>query len=198
MTTHQLLRNQRFATPPLASRRLACGRDGHVAEWLRSGLQIRVPEFDSRRGLHFLSLEDPFMNIPAGFEPFSRKSPVTEPWEPIFAKRTPEAVVLAVRLAKAHTNSRGFAHGGFISALADQAMGSSLVLTSLDTEKQSAITVSLSVDFIGSAKIGQWVEFTTTFIKAGSTLCFTQCFVSADHIPVARANATFRVVELTA
>jgi hypothetical protein len=29
------------------------GKDGHVAEWLRSGLQIRVPEFDSRRGLHF-------------------------------------------------------------------------------------------------------------------------------------------------
>ena len=25
---------------------------GHVAEWLRSGLQIRVPRFNSGRGLH--------------------------------------------------------------------------------------------------------------------------------------------------
>jgi len=137
------------------------------------------------------------MDVPAGFEPFSRKSPVTEPWEPIYAKRTAEAVVLAVRLAQAHTNTRGVAHGGFISALADQAMGSSLVVTKLNPEEQTAITINLSVDFVGTAKIGQWVEFTTTFIKPGSTLCFTQCFVTADGVPCARANATFRVVERT-
>jgi uncharacterized protein (TIGR00369 family) len=139
-----------------------------------------------------------FMEIPAGFEPFSRMSPVTEPWAPIYARRTSEAVVLAVRLAEAHTNSRGVAHGGFISTLADQAMGSSLVAINLDPEKQTAITVNLSVDFVGSAKVGQWVEFTTTFIKVGSTICFTQCFVTADGAPVARANATFRVVERAA
>jgi hypothetical protein len=28
---------------------------GHVAEWLRSGLQIRAPRFDSGRGLHSLA-----------------------------------------------------------------------------------------------------------------------------------------------
>ncbi len=133
------------------------------------------------------------MDVPSGFEPFYRKSPVTEPWEPIYCKKTPEAVVLAVRLAKAHTNGRGFAHGGFISALADNAMGHSLV-NHLKDDTKSAITVSLSVDFLGVANIGQWVEFTTSFIKAGSTLCFTQCFVTADGVPCARANATFRVV----
>jgi hypothetical protein len=26
--------------------------DGHVAEWLRSGLQNRLPRFNSGRGLH--------------------------------------------------------------------------------------------------------------------------------------------------
>lgn len=135
-------------------------------------------------------------DTPAGFEPFYRKSPVTEPWEPIFCKKTAEAVILAVRLAKAHTNARGFAHGGFISALADNAMGHSLV-TKLDPETKSAITVNLAVDFLGSAQVGQWVEFTTTFIKTGGTLCFTQCFVTADGTPVARANAVFRVVERT-
>jgi uncharacterized protein (TIGR00369 family) len=138
------------------------------------------------------------MDVPAGFEPFHRKSPVTEPWEPIYCKRTAEALVIGVRLAKAHTNGRGFAHGGFISALADNAMGHSLVTTKLDWEKKSAITVSLAVDFLGTANIGQWVEFTTTFVKAGSTLCFTQCFVTADGVPCARANAVFRVVDRTA
>ena len=53
-------------------------------------------------------LEDFSMNVPEGFEPFPRKSPVTEPWEPIYCKRTPEAVILAVRLAKAHTEGYGW------------------------------------------------------------------------------------------
>jgi hypothetical protein len=29
-------------------------RNGHVAEWLRNGLQNRVPRFNSGRGLHFI------------------------------------------------------------------------------------------------------------------------------------------------
>jgi hypothetical protein len=29
--------------------------DGHVAEWLRSGLQNRLPRFNSGRGLHHLA-----------------------------------------------------------------------------------------------------------------------------------------------
>ena len=31
-------------------------------------------------------------------------------------------------------------------------------------------------------------------IKTGSTICFAQCFVKADDVVIARANATFRVV----
>lgn len=188
----QLLCNHPFATPPprpavKLAVRMATWRSGYVADCksaypssilgVASNFPGRIP-----------------MDIPAGFEPLLRKSPVTEPWEPIYSRKTPEAVVLAVRLARAHTNARGFAHGGFISTLADNAMGYSLI-TRLDPIRQSAITVNLNVDFIGSAQIGQWVEFTTAFMKTGSTLCFTQCFVTADGAPVARANATFRVVE---
>jgi hypothetical protein len=32
--------------------------------------------------------------------------------EPIYAKTTPDAVIIALRIAEAHTNSRGLAHGG--------------------------------------------------------------------------------------
>ena len=39
-------------------------------------------------------------NIPDGFEPLSRKSPLTEPWEPIYAKKTERAVIIGLRLAR--------------------------------------------------------------------------------------------------
>ena len=62
-------------------------------------------------------------DIPDGFEPHFRKSPLTDPWEPLYSKRTDKAVIIGLRLAKPHTNGRGLIHGGLIAALADNAMG---------------------------------------------------------------------------
>src|SRR5215218_755155 len=61
--------------------------------------------------------------IPEGFERHTRRSPLTDPWEPLYSKRTDKAVILGLRLAKPHTNGRGLIHGGLIAALADNAMG---------------------------------------------------------------------------
>jgi uncharacterized protein (TIGR00369 family) len=133
---------------------------------------------------------------PVGFAPHDRKSPVTEPWEPIYSRKAQGAVVLGLRAGRAHTNSRGFVHGGLISALADNAMGLSCARTL--GEVSNLVTVNLTVDFLGSALEGQWLEFDTVFVKPGSTLCFTQAFVTADGQPCARANAVFRVVRKAA
>ena len=129
---------------------------------------------------------------PVGFAPHDRKSPVTEPWEPIYARKAQGAVVLGLRAGRAHTNSRGFVHGGLISALADNAMG--LTCARKLGDAASLVTVNLTLDFLGSAFAGQWLEFDTVFVKPGGTLSFTQAFVTADGQPCARANAVFRVV----
>lgn len=131
-------------------------------------------------------------DVPAGFAPHSRKSPLTDPWEPLYSRIADETVVLALRAGPAHTNSRGFVHGGLISALADNAMGLSCARRLGDVA--SLVTVNLNVDFLGSALTGQWLEFDTVFVRPGSTLCFAQAFVTADGQPCARANAVFRVV----
>jgi uncharacterized protein (TIGR00369 family) len=130
--------------------------------------------------------------IPAGFEPQSRRSPLTDPWEPIYSKQTPDALILGLRLATPHTNARGFVHGGLIAALADKAMGHSCGHKMGGAH--SLVTVSMSIDFISSAQIGQWLTVETEVIKTGGTLCFAQCFVTADDAVIARANGTFRVV----
>jgi acyl-coenzyme A thioesterase PaaI-like protein len=106
-------------------------------------------------------------DIPEGFERQTRRSPLTDPWEPIYSKQTPDAIILGLRLATPHTNARGFVHGGLIAALTDKAM----------------------------AQIGQWLTVETDVIKTGGTLCFAQCLVTADGATIARANGTFRVVK---
>jgi len=131
--------------------------------------------------------------IPEGFEQQTRQSPLTDPWEPIYSRQTPDALILGLRLAKPHTNARGFAHGGLIAALTDKAMGHSCAHKMGGTH--SLVTVGMSIDFISSAQIGQWLTVDTDVIKTGSTLCFAQCFVTADGVVIARANGTFRVVK---
>jgi uncharacterized protein (TIGR00369 family) len=131
-------------------------------------------------------------SIPDGFERHYRRSGLTDPWEPLYSRATDRAVVIGLRAAEAHANSRGFVHGGLISALADNAMGLSC---GKGLEGASGlVTVSLNVDFIGSAQAGQWLTFETEFVRAGRTLCFAQCFVTADGDICARASATFRVL----
>ena len=130
--------------------------------------------------------------VPAGFEPHFRKSPLTDPWEPLYSKKTDNAVILGFRAAVAHTNSRGFVHGGLLSALADNAMGLSCAQQHEDVS--GLVTVNLSVDFLGTAKLGQWIELETRFSKTGRTLDFAQCFITADGTVCVRANATFRVL----
>jgi len=130
--------------------------------------------------------------VPEGFQRHYRQSPLTDPWEPLFSRKTDRAVILGVRIAERHCNSRGFAHGGLISALADNAMGLSCGVVSGHTG--GFVTVNLSLDFLAAAKSGQWLEVDTGFVQVGGTLCFTQAFVTADGEACARANAVFRVV----
>jgi uncharacterized protein (TIGR00369 family) len=127
---------------------------------------------------------------PPGFAPHTRHSPLTAPWEPIHSLTTDHAVHVGLRLRSAHANSRGIAHGGLIAALADNAMGLSCGLGL--PQGTSLLTVSLSVDYVGIARLGQWLQVDTTFVKMGGTLCFAQSFVRADGFDCARANATFR------
>ncbi|MDB5626211.1 MAG: thioesterase [Tardiphaga sp.] len=133
------------------------------------------------------------MDVPEGFVRHTRSSPLTEPWEPIYAKRSDSAVILALRLAKPHTNSRGMVHGGLIAALADNAMGLSCGVK-IDSGGTRLVTVSLAVDYLGTAQTGQWLTIEPDVVKTGRTLCFAQCLIKADGEVVARANGTFKLV----
>ena len=130
-------------------------------------------------------------DIPDGFTRHTRSSPLTEPWEPIYSKATDRAVLIGLRLARPHTNSRGMAHGGLITSLADNAMGHSCGLVLGGGAR--LLTVNLSVDFVGSAQVGQWLQVDSEVIKTGSRLCFAQALITADGVPCARANGTFSV-----
>lgn len=128
-------------------------------------------------------------SIPQGFHRHDRRSGLTDPWEPIYIRHHEDGISLAIRATSAHTNSRGFVHGGLISALADNAMGLSCVHGGA---AGGLVTVSLNMDFVGAAQIGQWIEFRAQVIKAGKSLSFASALVLADGSICARASSVFK------
>lgn len=132
-----------------------------------------------------------------GYARHTRRSPLTDPWEPLFAREAGDAVQLAVEIREAHCNARGFAHGGLISALADNAMGLSIVRLARGQpgqEQASAVTVTLGLDYLDSARTGEWLEVHPSVLKLGRTLAFAECRVVCGERLVARGNASFRMV----
>lgn len=131
------------------------------------------------------------MTLPEGFTPHTRKSPLTQPWEPLYSKRTKDSILLGLFASDAHCNSRGMIHGGLISALADNAMG--LSCSTRHENVTGLVTITLHVDFVGAGKKGDWLEFVTTHISAGQTIDTAQGQVLAEGKVIALTSATFRV-----
>ena len=132
------------------------------------------------------------MSIPSDFKPHFRKSPLTDPWEPLYSKRTEMGIVMALTAGEQHCNSRGFVHGGLISAIADNAMGLSCATHHESTS--GLVTISLHVDFVGKAMKGDWLEFETLFVKPGRSVDIAQGRVLANGTPCALIGATFKVM----
>ena len=132
---------------------------------------------------------------PPGFARHYRQSPLTDAWEPLYSRKADGVVAIGFRAAEKHANSRGFVHGGMIAALADNAMGLSCgqAMRRDGLAASSLVTVSLSVDYLGKAQMGDWLAFDTDFVRTGRTLCFAGAQVTANGEPIARAHATFRV-----
>lgn len=135
-------------------------------------------------------------SVPEGFVRHDRRSPFTDPWEPLFSRKQAEAIQLAVPLAQAHCNARGFVHGALIAALADNAMGLSAVTSAIGRglEVKGAVTVNLALDYLDSARVGELLELHPSVLRCGSTLAFVECKALCGERLIARANATFRML----
>ncbi len=130
--------------------------------------------------------------IPVGFEPLFRSSPYLDLLGPIYNKKTQTGLIIGLQIAEKHCNARGFAHGGVFSSLADVALGYSAAFQG--KKPVPIVTASLSIDYAGSAKLGQWIEVHTDIQKVGKKMAFANCYFSVENKRIVRASAVFSVV----
>lgn len=138
------------------------------------------------------------LQVPSGFERHFRKSGLTDPWEPLYSRIVDEThLEMGLHLGPAHCNSRGLVHGGLIASLADNSMGLNCAMALRATGRSpdsGLVTISLNTDFLGAAKLGEWLQFEPESIKAGGAICFARALIRTDAQIVARAAATFKVL----
>lgn len=100
-------------------------------------------------------------------------------------------MVFGVAAEDRHTNTRGYVHGGLLTTLADIALGHTAG-HSVDP-RPTMWTLSLSVDFVATARPGDWLEASADVVKVGGTAAFARCLVSVGDRTVLRASGVFAV-----
>ena len=127
---------------------------------------------------------------PPGFRPITPIDALMEAFAPMYRSDDADGhLSLGFFVDRQHTNPRGDCHGGTWATMADLQMGMNVgTLTG-----RSGPTVTLSLDFLGAAKTGQWVEGRARLMRETRQLAFMDATFTADGELALRANGIFRL-----
>ena len=108
------------------------------------------------------------------------------------AKRCPFRRKGEAQLSGQHLNVGGVAQGGLLATVADFSLGRA-IRAGRDDDQQPA-TVSLTTDYLGPAKEGDWLESTTRVERVAERMAFADCSLRVDGREIVRARAVFAAV----
>ena len=129
---------------------------------------------------------------PPGFEPYEDSGDFLELIGPVQFRDDGDERVFGLRIEDRHRNAAGAAHGGLLATLVDFSLGRAINAALGDDA--GAVTVSLTTDYLGPAKPGDWVEARTEVERVGGTLAFADCSLAVDGREVVRGRAVFAVL----
>jgi acyl-coenzyme A thioesterase 13 len=132
-------------------------------------------------------------DVPEGYGPLPRSSNFLQMVGPLFCKTDGGGLVLGLRIEERHANSRGIAHGGLLTTLADLALGYNC--GRMIASNQTLITTSITIDFAASASVGDWLTAHTDVQQTGKRLSFANCYLMVGDKRIARASGIFSVIE---
>lgn len=127
--------------------------------------------------------------IPAGFKPLPSASPFNELVGPLHEKRGEGVIALGLRVETKHSNSRGICHGGVLATLADLALGYGMMAKT--GGRGGFVTAQLSIDYAGSAQVGDWIHSEVQVQRVGSRLGFANGYLCVGENRILRMSGIF-------
>ncbi|MBM3560959.1 MAG: PaaI family thioesterase [Alphaproteobacteria bacterium] len=129
--------------------------------------------------------------LPEGFAPMRhRGGDFIDANGPVYMKREAEVAILGLRLEMRHCSPGRMAHGGMLVAMVDDLMGYTVYEI---LGRKPAATASLTCDFLGPARLGDWVEARCQVTRAARDVIFLRGEASANGQLVLTASALFKL-----
>jgi acyl-coenzyme A thioesterase 13 len=130
--------------------------------------------------------------VPAGFGPIFRSSPLLDALGGFHSRGGGPTLEVGLLVGERHVNSRGTLHGGAAATLADSAIG--YLLAFRNDPPSLLVTVSLTLDYVAAARIGDWIDVRLDGHDATGRLVFATASLVVGERVVARARAVFTLV----
>ena len=141
---------------------------------------------------HDMAENDPQLGPPDGYQPMPTFGPFHEHLGPMYVKQSGTHHIVGFRVEDKHRNRGQMMHGGMICTVADTATHWAAKHARQPILK--LLTTGLSVNLMGNAKPGEWVEARAEVVRAGRSIVFTSCMITCAGRVVAQATAQFQVV----
>ncbi len=134
-------------------------------------------------------MDDP----PPGFRPYDEPSPFLDRIGPLYQKDGAAGPVFGLWARDYHCNRRGIVHGGLLVSFADIVLGKTMSWS--QDPPARLLTASLSVDFLGAGRLGDWIEAVCDSHRIGRRLAFANCYLSVEGRNIVRASGAFSVTD---
>jgi len=132
------------------------------------------------------------MNPPPGFVPMRlADNSFMEANGPFYSRIDGDALVIGLRVEQRHCNAKGIAHGGLVMAFCDFMLTACLNYQS--GLSRFLFTVSAGCDFIGPARLGEWIEGRVQLLRVTRSMVFGQGLITTQAgALVARTNGVMK------
>ena len=111
---------------------------------------------------------------------------------PYFLKPAGDAPqIVGLRIMAHHINYRDAAHGGVISTFADVAL--SHAVYDAEQPRLSPSTVTLSVNYLAGARLGDWLEAHVRIDRLGGRTAYTSGEIRRGDEPLATMTGVFAI-----
>lgn len=107
--------------------------------------------------------------------------------------KTVRRVQLGFRVEPRHCNPMGNCHGGMLATFADMLMPFTAHRVTAAVRGRFLPTVSLQVDYLRGAALGDWVQGEAQVLRTTRSLVFMQGVVGVDGEPILRCSGVFKI-----
>ena len=114
---------------------------------------------------------------PEGYKCLTGVSPAEDHIGPFYYRKSDAGLLLGFQAKSQNCNGIGTVHGGVLMAFADYVV----TMIALSGVKENCATISFTSDFVGAARLGDWVAGRGEIIRRTGSMTFVRGELKVDE-----------------